>query len=190
MRSQKNKLFAAGLLVSLTLLSTVAFADTWSFVVAGDGRTDPRQPVPDPTGINTPVFKNLLHIVARKKPRFMLFTGDLVCGENASVPAKITGQFSAWTNLVQTEAPGLPVLPVRGNHETYGDPDGNIWLATFKPGLDANKVTYLPGEEGFSYSYSPPGHPEVVIIAVDQFMPGNIHRVNLVGPVSYTHLTL
>src|SRR5579863_9804603 len=96
-----KKLFAIWLLVSMTVLSTVAFADTWSFVVAGDGRTDTRQTVPDPTGINTQVFKKIVQAIALKKPRFMLFTGDLVSGENASVHTKIAEQFSAWTTLVK-----------------------------------------------------------------------------------------
>ncbi len=173
-------LFVAALLFSFTAVAFIASADPWSFAVAGDDRTDAKAATPDPTGINTPVFKNLLHTLEQNpdKPRFMLFTGDLVLGENKRIPAKIAEQFSAWTNLVQTEAPGLTVLPVRGNHETYGDTNGVIWLATFKSGLDSNHVTYFPGEEGFSYTWSPPGHPEIVIIALDQFI--HTHHVNLV----------
>jgi hypothetical protein len=167
-------------LVAITTHFDVPSTAAWSFVVAGDDRTDMKQPYPDPTGINTQVLKSVLKAIVQKQPRFMLFTGDLVCGENPAVKAKIAEQFSAWTNLVSEEAPHLTVLPVRGNHEMYGDPDGNQWLAAFKPGLDANNVTYLSGEEGFSYSYSPPDHPEIVVIALDQFMPANLHRVNLV----------
>jgi len=171
---------AAALLFSLAAIASVASADPWSFAVAGDDRTDARFIAPDPTGINTIVLKNLLHEVNRnqKKPRFLLFTGDLVLGENRHISAKIGEQFSAWTNLVQTEAPRLAILPVRGNHETYGDTNGQLWLATFKPGLDSNGVAYFPGEEGFSYTWSPPGHPEIVIIALDQFI--RTHHVNLV----------
>jgi hypothetical protein len=168
-------------LLAVVFLLTGSPAAPWSFVVAGDDRTDPHQPVPDPTGINTPVLKKMLKAAAQDQPRFMLFTGDLVCGENPAVKAKIAEQFSALTNLVQTAAPGLVVLPVRGNHETYGDADGSRWVAALKPVLDAQKVAYLPGEEGFSYSWSPPGHPEVVVIAMDQFMPGKEHCVNLAG---------
>ena len=169
------------LLVSMIAISSMAHADSWSFVVAGDCRTDTKQPSPDPTGINTPALKKLLQAINHEKSRFLLFTGDLVCGEKANVPAKIAEQFRAWKILVKDTAPDLTVLPVRGNHETYGDPDGRRWLAAFKPILDMNDVTYLPGEEGFSYSYLVPHHPEVVVIALDQFMPTNNHRVNLVG---------
>ena len=169
------------LFVSLTAVSSLAAADTWSFVVAGDGRTNPKLSAPDPTGINTPVFKKLLAAMALNKPRFLLFTGDLVNGENANIPADIAGQFAAWKKLVKAAAPDLVVLPIRGNHETLGDPDGKHCLAAFKPGLDANQVAYLPGEQGFSYSYVVPDHPEVVVIALDQYMPANAHRVNLPG---------
>jgi len=169
------------LLASMLASSSLAHADTWSFVVAGDGRTNIKQLFPDPTGINTPVLKKLLQAVVPKKPEFMLFTGDLVIGENARVTANIAKQFQSWKNLVKEIAPDLTVLPIRGNHETYGDRDGKYWLAAFKPILDRNNVSYLPGEEGFSYFYIAPHHPEVVVIALDQFMPTNNHRVNLVG---------
>jgi len=172
---------AVRLLAAVLAISTMAHADTWSFVVAGDGRTDPKQPSPDPAGINTPVLKKLLQAMVPKKPEFLLFTGDLVSGENIRVSAKLADQFQTWKSLLKEFAPGLPVLPVRGNHETYGDPDGKQWLAAFKPLLDTNNVSYLPGEEGFSYFYVVPHHPEVVIIALDQFMPAHNHRVNLVG---------
>ena len=177
----QKKSNAVLLLVSMLAFSSMTHADTWSFVVAGDGRTNPKQLFPDPTGINTPVLKKLLQAAGLKKPRFLLFTGDLVSGENAQVPAKIAEQFQTWKNLVKETAPDLTVLPIRGNHETYGDPDGKHWLAAFKPMLDMNNVVYLSGEEGFSYSYAVPRHPEVVVIALDQFMPKNNHRVNLSG---------
>jgi hypothetical protein len=167
---------AAALLLSLS--ATAASADPWSFAVAGDDRTDLKALSPDPTGINTKVLKKLLHAIDEQKPRFMLFTGDLVVGENPRTAAKLAEQFSYWTNIVQTETPNLTVLPVRGNHEIHGDPDGKHWLAAFKPGLDSNNVAYFPGEEGFSYTWSPPGHPEIVIIALDQFI--HTHHVNLV----------
>ena len=170
-----------GCCFTLAATARVALADAWTFAIAGDDRTDLRSASPDPTGINTPVMQKLLPAIAAQKPRFLLFTGDLICGENAHVPAGIAEQFSAWTNLVQAGAPGLTILPIRGNHETHGDAAGSHWLAAFKPGLDRNHVSYLAGEEGFSYSYAAPDHPEVVVIALDQFMPGNEHRVNLAG---------
>ena len=152
-------------------------APVWSFIVTGDGRTDTKSAAPDPTGINRTVLKHVLHAIDAKKPQFVLFTGDLVSGTNDAIPSGIAEQFQTWKDLVRTETPGLNILPVRGNHETYGDPDGKLWLAAFKPWLDSNHVSYFPGEEGFSYVYWPPGHPEIAIIAVDQFI--NPHRISL-----------
>jgi 3',5'-cyclic AMP phosphodiesterase CpdA len=159
----------------------VAQAGSWSFAVAGDDRTDGRAITVDPTGIHTEVLKKLLDAIVQQKPEFLLFTGDLVYGENLRIRDTITEQFEAWKSLVKTEAPALPVLPVRGNHETVGDPNGIAWLASFKPLLNANKVAYFPSQKGFSYTYSPPGHPETVIIGLDQFMPATLHRVDLTG---------
>jgi 3',5'-cyclic AMP phosphodiesterase CpdA len=163
---------------SLLGISNV-FAGSWSFAVAGDDRTDATQVSVDPTGIHREVLKKLLDDVDQQKPLFLLFTGDLVYGENIRIPATISQQFSAWKTVLKTEAPHLTVLPIRGNHETAGDPDGSAWLKSFKPELDANKVVYFYHQDGFSYSYSPPGHPETLIIGLDQFMPGASHRVNL-----------
>lgn len=172
------KMLRLSLLSLATSAALLAHAEPWTFVVAGDDRTDPGH-APDPTGINTVVFKKLLHAIVATKPRFMLFTGDLVVGQNGLMPVKLAEQFRNWQTLVQAEAPGLLILPVRGNHETKGDADGKLWLQYFKPLLDANKVAYFPGEEGFSYTWSPPDHPEVAVFAVDQYQPDRAHRVNL-----------
>lgn len=172
------------LLVLLFLLTTVftsACAASWNFAVAGDDRADATAVSIDPTGIHTEVLKKLFQDLVQKNPAFLLFTGDLVYGDNLRIRDKIAEQFTAWKDLVKTEAPGLPILPIRGNHEINGDPNGEAWLASFKPDLDDNKVSYLPSQKGFSYSYSPPGHPEVAVIGLDQFMPGAPHRVDLVG---------
>jgi len=169
------------LLVTLAATGVRSPASSWSFAVAGDDRTNvhPKVGAPDPTGIDRPVVKKLLRDVKRSRPDFLLFTGDLVCGENTKVTTKVADQLSAWTNLITTLAPHLAVYPVRGNHETYGDTNGVSWRNIIQPGLDAKNVTYLPGEAGFSYFFAAPGHPEVLVIALDQFIPGQVHRVNL-----------
>src|SRR5258707_6665766 len=102
---------AAAVLFLFAAVVSVASADPWSFAVAGDDRTDLKALAPDPTGINTKILKNLLHAIDEKKPKFLLFTVDLVVGENPRTSAKLAEQFSFWTNLVQTEAPDLTVLP-------------------------------------------------------------------------------
>jgi hypothetical protein len=165
------------------MITVSASAGTWSFVVAGDGRTDPNSlfTSPDPTGINTKVFTNLLCAVSQSSPRpeFMLFTGDLVNGADPRVHDSVAQQLEAWKSLVSTWTPNLMVLPVRGNHETDGDADGKAWLAAFRSDLDSIGVAYFPGEEGFSYCYFPPQHSNAVVIALDQYQLAHVHRVNL-----------
>jgi len=166
-------------LIGLLTLTPLAHAESWSFAVTGDDRSDLRAITVDPTGINTPVLRKLLLSIAGKKPAFLLFSGDLVSGENIRVKDTIAQQFEAWKSLTKENLPEIPVLPVRGNHETIGDPNGTAWLASFQPLLDANRVSYFPDQKGFSYSYTPPGHPDTVVIALDQFMPASPHRVDL-----------
>ena len=168
-------------LLALIALTPGVKAARWSFAVAGDDRTDVTASPVDPTGINTEVLKKLLRSMREKKPRVLLFTGDLVYGENLRIRDKIMEQFNAWKGLVKSEVPDLPILPLRGNHELNGDPNGIAWIAAFKADLDANKVSYFPNQKGFSYSYSPKGHPEIVVIGLDQCMPATPHRVDLEG---------
>lgn len=162
-------------------MSAASEAEVWSFAVAGDDRTDVTAEKVDPTGIHTEVLRKLFQDISQKNPAFLLFTGDLVYGENLRIPAKIADQFATWKSLASNELHSLPALPVRGNHEINGDPNGEVWLSAFNPILDANKVSYFPNQKGFSYSYSHPSHPEVVVIAADQFMPATTHRVDLEG---------
>ena len=176
--SALTKLARIALPILLATLPLVAPAEPWTFVVAGDDRTNPGHS-PDPTGINSVVVKKLLHAIVATNPRFMLFTGDLVVGENPKIRAPLAEQFSNWLAIAQSESPNLSILPIRGNHETYGDRNGKLWLQIFKPLLDANHVTWFPGEEGFSFSYAAPDHPEVVVIGLDQYQPRRAHRVNL-----------
>jgi 3',5'-cyclic AMP phosphodiesterase CpdA len=181
MRPIKIMLIAPIVLLCSMIAAHHVQAAEWCFAVTGDDRTDVRETSVDPTGINSAVLKKVFHAINGKNPRFLLFTGDLVYGENLRIPAKIGEQFAAWKSLLQSEAPNLTALPVRGNHEINGDPNGEAWIAAFKPEMDANHVSYFPTQKGFSYSYSPPDHPEVVVIALDQFMPGALHRVDLAG---------
>jgi len=159
---------------TLICLSSLAGADTWTFVVAGDGRTN--DVTPDPSGINLPVFSKLVSAIQSEHPKFLLYTGDLVHGIYGKVTAPVDQQLATWKRAIGPLA-GVTILPVRGNHESYGDQDGKAWLKQMKPLVDAAHVTYFKGEVGFSYSFSPKNDPALVVIAVDQFI--HEHRVNL-----------
>ncbi len=165
----------------LQLILSTSHAATWSFAVAGDDRTDVRATQVDPSGIHTEILVKLMQSVSAAKPAFLLFTGDLVYGDNMRIPQKIAEQFAEWKKLTASNAPGLTILPVRGNHETNGDPEGVAWLQAFEPGMTSNNVSYFPGQKGFSYSYIAPDHPETAVIAVDQYNPAALHKVDLKG---------
>ena len=170
------------IITSIALLGlTQMHAASWSFAVAGDDRTDIRSEKIDPTGIHTEALSKLLQVISAEKPACLLFTGDLVYGDNIRIPQKIAEQFESWKKLVSSNAPDLSILPVRGNHETQGDSDGSAWLTAFEPGITAQKVTYFPGQKGFSYSHIVPGHPETAVIALDQYNPAALHKVDLLG---------
>ncbi|AIE85497.1 metallophosphoesterase family protein [Fimbriimonas ginsengisoli] len=155
-------------------LAATAGADTWTFVVAGDGRTNDK--TPDFSGINLPILNKMVTAIKAEHPRFMLFTGDLVHGVYGLVKAPVDEQLDRWKKAV---APlyGVAIYPVRGNHETYGDKDGKIWMSKIKPIIDAGNVSYFKGEEGYSYSFATRDKSKTVVIAVDQFI--HEHRVNL-----------
>jgi sulfur relay (sulfurtransferase) DsrF/TusC family protein len=167
--------------IALLAMFTNTQAATWSFAVTGDDRTDIRAPQVDPTGIHTEILAKQLKAITESKPAFLLFTGDLVYGDSIRIPRKIGEQFSDWKKLVSENAPGLTILPVRGNHETKGDPEGAAWLEAFEPMISSNSVTYFPGQKGFSYSYIVPQHPDTAVIAVDQYNPAALNQVDLKG---------
>lgn len=158
----------------LAAVAAISLADKWCFVVSGDGRTNDQ--TADPTGINLPVMKKLVDAINAEHPKFLIWTGDLVHGVYGKVTMPVEQQLETWK---KTAAPlqGVAILPVRGNHETYGDPDSKVWLKQIRPFLDAAKVSYFKGEEGFSYSYTPPSDKKLTVIGVDQFI--HAHRVNL-----------
>lgn len=166
-----RRVFATLIVASLAVAT---FADKWCFVVAGDGRTNDQ--TPDASGINLPVMNKLVSAMNAEHPRFLLWTGDLIHGVYGKITAPVDQQLATWKQTI-AGLPGVAIYPVRGNHETYGDADGKIWLKSIKPLIDANKVGYFKGEEGYSYSFAPKNDPKLAVIAVDQFI--REHRVNL-----------
>ena len=158
----------------VSALAALTLADKWCFVVAGDGRTNDQNP--DPTGINMPVMTKLMQAIKAENPKFLLWTGDLIHGIYGKVTAPVDQQYAAWKGAVGALG-NVPVYPVRGNHETYGDAEGKIWLRSIKPLIDAGRVNYLKNEDGFSYWFKPRNDPRVTVIALDQFI--HEERVNL-----------
>jgi hypothetical protein len=155
-------------------IAAVSIADKWCFVVAGDGRSNDVNP--DMSGMNSPVVAKLFQAIKAENPKFMLWTGDLVHGEYGKITTPIAQQLAHWKQSASVLT-GVGILPVRGNHETVGDPKGSIWQKSIKPLIDANHVSYFKGETGYSYTFTPKQDPKLTVIALDQYV--HAHRVNL-----------
>lgn len=158
----------------LVALSSFAFADHFTFVVTGDGRTNDQ--TPDPTGINMPVLTKLIAAINAEHPRFLLWNGDMIHGVYGKVTVPVDQQLTTWKQAM-SGLRGIAIYPVRGNHETAGDPDGKEWLRLVKPMIDGQSPSYFEGENGFSYAATPKEAPGVTVIALDQYVRN--HRVNL-----------
>jgi len=95
----------------------------FSFVAYGDIRyTNPAD-----TRASSPAYRRaLVDGIAASNPNFVLISGDLVLAG---------GNREDWHVWEQGTAPfrrsGVPVFPVIGNHELYGDPEAANYLAQF-----------------------------------------------------------
>lgn len=66
----------------LTLLAAATLsAEPWRFVVAGDERSQGKNPRPeDKNSINTVITTEIISVVIRENAKALLWTGDLVLG--------------------------------------------------------------------------------------------------------------
>ena len=120
---------AAMMLVSAgcgSLRSGSGEGGAWRFVVLGDSRGND-------DGVNLPVLQELAHAVARERPAFVLFSGDLVIG-GAGTNA-VERQLLLWRRVFDEplQAAGIPVYAVRGNHDVAGSQDEalTMWNRVF-----------------------------------------------------------
>lgn len=106
-------------------------AQSWKFVVAGDGRSDPRNArAEDKNGINVKITTEVAHAVLQEKAKFLLWTGDLALGSKE--PAVFETQLRTWRSIMQPlYSAKIPVLAVRGNHEMTCGESEKIWNRVF-----------------------------------------------------------
>jgi hypothetical protein len=135
-----RRLSALVVTVVLILSAAAARAQKYTFVVTGDGRSDePARPGMDANGINTTVLKELVAEILRIKPRFVLFTGDLVHG--FTTEQEFRTQLHAWLEIMKpVYQAGIRVYPVRGNHDDSSVNAECVWDEVFAGpyGLPAN----------------------------------------------------
>lgn len=147
---------------SLCIFTFCSWAAPFSFIVAGDSRGSDN-------GINMKVLSELRDAFLKEKPDLVIFPGDLVSG-----PRDHSGLMSYFSNWVAIfHAPlrdaGIPVYPVRGNHDlTKDDDNARSWNETFSNEL------LLPqngpdGEKNLTYAVA---HKTALFIGLDVYISG------------------
>jgi hypothetical protein len=154
------------------LLSSFSFSAPWTFVVAGDGRSDgSHQRAEDADGINQVITKEIASAVLAEKAKVLMWTGDLVLGYPkapfAVEPDILTMQLSSWIKLMQPlYDAGVTVLPCRGNHDAKGVNSSNVWRQIFS-GKYALPQNGPEPENGFTFYFQKDG---VLFLGLDQYV--------------------
>lgn len=120
-------------------------------------------------GVLGPMFDDIF----KKKPDFILYTGDLVGGETKQdVPglANLDNQLKSWMTFMKAHNPrNVPVFPVRGNHEMRGTNPAASW----KPIQEMVKgyASRFPGfqTDGFNLGFN---YKNVTILGLDPYQSG------------------
>src|SRR5580704_11117474 len=94
--------FIPSLLLACALMSSGSTkAEKWCFMVAGDGRSDPKANRPeDKDGINTLITGEICQAVQTEKAKFLMWTGDLVLGY-AHDPNEFEAELLAWRQIME-----------------------------------------------------------------------------------------
>lgn len=153
------------------LLASPAMADVWRFAVIGDTRGDGPN-TPANRWVNTPVLAAMAKAISNDCPDLVLVAGDLIYGDPVSSSGtNMAVQYALWTNaMTPVYQAGIPVYPVRGNHEASGDCSlGTAFLTAFT-NTPRNGPT---GEVGLTYSFT---HKNAFFAALDQYHTA--HTVN------------
>ena len=115
------------------LLAGSAHADKFCFIVAGDGRSDPKTHRPeDKDGVNTLITGEICKAVLKEKAKFLMWTGDLVYGYEKANPKAFETQLLSWRSIMQPlYDKHIPVLPCRGNHDSSSAEADATWNKVF-----------------------------------------------------------
>lgn len=136
-------------------------AEPWTFAVMGDNRGPDESP-----GVNTQIVSRIALDIANNTCQFVLVSGDMIWGGFGDIRA----QYNAWKNaMAPVYQAGIPIYPVRGNHECVQDPTGTVWRTVF-PNLPTNGPA---GEVGLTYSFA---FSNVFCVGLDEYV--RRHRIN------------
>ncbi len=155
--------------LALAILHAPAPVAKWCFVVAGDGRADPKAKRPeDKNGVNTLITGEIAKAVVQEKAKFLMWTGDLVYGYTKTGDEFET-QLTTWRNLMKpVYDKKIPVLACRGNHESGAKDSEKVWSKVFS-GKYAMPGNGPSTEKNLSYFY---GKGDVLAIGLDQYTFG------------------
>lgn len=161
--------FVPCLLTAGALLLTIsAQADRFCFIVAGDGRSDPKAHRPeDKDGVNTLITGEICQAVLNEKAKFLMWTGDLVYGYEKTNPKAFEKELLTWREIMKPlYDKRIPVLPCRGNHDSSSAEAIATWNKVFsgKYALPQNG----PSDEKNQTFYFTQG--PVLAIGLDQYV--------------------
>jgi len=161
---KRNAIKFVSVLLFCAVLSSVSFAEPWTFIAVGDSRGSDN-------GVNTTILGELATEIVNQDVDFVLFPGDLVNGGvNQTV---LEGQLRTWMNTMQpVYANDINVYAVRGNHDV-GSPSGvTAWNNVFS---DSNAFpgNGPSGEVNLTYSFT---HNNAFIVGLDEYI--TTRRVN------------
>jgi hypothetical protein len=195
---KKHKFFLIWLLLTLLLLGGFTHglhaqesSRPWKFVLLSDTQGDNKDEV-GKSCINDLVLGTTVEDIVKESPDFVLVAGDLVNGWFRNGGTDYPTQFGNWKSAMKSiYRAGIPVFPVRGNHESGPD---RVVLSPLPAHLEpppetptllkqafrnAFSESYIPkngpeGEEGLTYSFT---RRNAFIVGVDQY-GSHPHKVN------------
>jgi len=153
---------------SLLLSLNIAAAGTWKFVCVADTQSG----ISPTHSVNTNVCIPMARQIVIENPDLLLVPGDLIYGNLTVNRTNMLAQYAQWTNTFSSiYSAGIPIYPIRGNHETFGDDtNGTDYLTVFGASVPSNGPA---GEVGLTYSFT---HNNTLFIGLDQYK--NPQQVN------------
>ena len=152
---------------ALAALATFSQAEGWKFLVTGDDRSGKNRPE-DHNGVNTLILGELSKAFLAEKPKFVLFSGDLINGPKTDV--EMEGQLATWLETMKpVYDAGIKVYNIRGNHEMHVPHPDAVWQKMFV-GPYALPTNGPKGEDEMSYTVS---YENTLIIGLDEFQAKN-----------------
>jgi len=149
-----------------TLVVTAAPATpiSWKFAMVGDTHV---------TSSSYAIPMELVTAMLADAPSLLLVAGDIVEGGSKATSATLETELNQFqTVMAPLTSAGIPVYPVRGNHEDDATDDLTAWNAVFT-GTSALPSNGPSGEENLTYSFT---KNNALFIGLDDYV--NIHRVN------------